>query len=56
MFADIICSAWKLYDMQTPGINDLRVTLLLRVLVIDTRHFEELLREVLSEEDYWENR
>ncbi|EJD06034.1 uncharacterized protein FOMMEDRAFT_119510 [Fomitiporia mediterranea MF3/22] len=46
--------AWKVYDMQIPEVNDFRSTLLLRVLVVDARHFEELLREHFGKDDHWE--
>lgn len=36
--------------MQKPEINDLRSILLLRTIVVDSRAFEELLKERLASE------
>ncbi|KAI5122947.1 hypothetical protein M0805_006828 [Coniferiporia weirii] len=48
--------AWDLYDMHAPEVNDLRATLLLRVLVADARPFEQLLQGYLDGETAWELR
>ncbi|THH07445.1 hypothetical protein EW145_g3377 [Phellinidium pouzarii] len=48
--------AWRLYDMHISEVNDLRMTLLLRVLVVDARPFEQLLQRYLDEEGPWEAR
>ncbi|KAH8117558.1 hypothetical protein DFH11DRAFT_1504486 [Phellopilus nigrolimitatus] len=48
--------AWELYDIHAQDVNDLRTTLLLRILVVDTRPFEELLKQCFDAYNAWENR
>lgn len=54
--SDAMDSVWKVYDMHSPDVNDLRATLLLRVLVVETSHLEDLLQESIAANDNWETR
>ena len=51
-----VCSAWKFYDMHTTEIHNFRTPLLLRILAIDSRPFEEVLDENLRSDAAWEIR
>lgn len=49
--------AWHFYSKtQIPELDSLRIKFLLRLLVVDTQPFENLLTEVLSENTAWEIR
>jgi hypothetical protein len=50
-------SAWHFYSQtQIPELNALRIGFLLRLLIVDTKPFENLLEEVLHKYSTWENR
>lgn len=42
--------------MQAPEISDIRATLLLRLLIVDTRSFDDILSQYLDGDGQWENR
>jgi hypothetical protein len=55
--ADILASAWHFYSQtQIPELNVLRIGFLLRLLIVDTKPFENLLEEVLRKDSSWESR
>ncbi|KAL5490495.1 hypothetical protein ACEPAI_5328 [Sanghuangporus weigelae] len=47
-------AAWRAYDMQVSDTNDLRTALLVRILVADSRQFEEVVMDYFNED--WEAR
>lgn len=50
-------SAWHFYSQtQIPEFNALRVGFLLRLLIVDTKPFENLFEEILHKESSWESR
>ncbi|KAI0322233.1 hypothetical protein OF83DRAFT_1279816 [Amylostereum chailletii] len=53
----VLCaSAWKFYDLQYPQLYTVRPNFLLRVLVVDSSPFEELIESALSPAHPWERR
>jgi hypothetical protein len=55
--ADTSASAWHFYSQtQIPELNVLRIGFLLRLLIVDTKPFENLLEEVLHKDSIWESR
>jgi hypothetical protein len=55
--ADTSVSAWHFYSQtQIPELNVLRIGFLLRLLIVDTKPFENLLEEILHKDSSWESR
>ena len=55
--ADTSASAWHFYSQtQIPELNALRIGFLLRLLIVDTKPFENLLEEILHKDSSWESR
>ncbi|KAF7976726.1 hypothetical protein HWV62_5909 [Athelia sp. TMB] len=48
--------AWEFYEIQRPEISAIRMTFLLRVLVVDVQPFQILLGEVFGPKGNWQGR
>ena len=54
--SDAFPSAWEFYEIQRPEISAIRMTFLLRVLVVDVQPFQILLEEVFGPKGNWQGR
>lgn len=49
-------SAWEFYDIQRPELSSLRASVLIRLLIVDTPPFRELLSDAFAHDIGWELR
>ncbi|KAI0324520.1 hypothetical protein GY45DRAFT_1288775 [Cubamyces sp. BRFM 1775] len=47
---------WQFYAVQSPEISTIRISLLLRILVVDAQPFQALLQSLFAEDSNWEIR
>jgi hypothetical protein len=53
---NIASSAWHFYDIQHPELSSIRISFLLRVLVVDSQPFQAQMHELFEFQGSWERR
>lgn len=54
--ASHVSSAWRFYNSDSQELSDIRMSFLLRILVVDPQPFDALLRELLRPGGKWQIR